>query len=579
MGTDEKSAALERFLRGHEPFAAKPLYAPGETVGDWKVLAFLGRGGSGEVYRAENVHIGTIGALKALTREDAKARDRFRLEARLLSRATCAAFPRFCAYGEAEGRPYLVTELLEPMDLPSTDGAVADFIGKVCVGVAELHRLGYVHRDIKPANIMRRSATGEPVLIDLGLVKSSDEKPDGRNSTTSIVDGHAVGVGTPGYSAPEQFSGGSISPAADIHALGMLANACFKGKPPRPWAGIIRRSTSSIPEQRYASVELFVKAIRHRHRERRVAFWAIFFGVATLSVSVWTLMRSGGKHQAPSTVNEVKTQPSAANTVVKIQPPATNNVVKVQPPATNNVVKVQLPVTNSVVKIQPPATNNVVKIQTPVTNSVVKVQPPATNNVVKVQPPATNRLHFTTEELRQVFQDTSAEKIDPNVRIVKWADLGETKFANGMPVTTIWLDERTLKVEEPVTLKGKRKVYIVGPGLLNADISGAKGVTVEIARNAALINRSAIPYPKSGIVYTLRGESYLNFLNQKPPEDDNIRNVYVNGENEILDYGGPLTYREAREEAYKQNLEAYRRDAERRRKSHDLRDAGIHEAF
>ena len=141
------------------------------------------------------------------------------------------------------------------------------------------------------------------------------------------------------------------------------------------------------------------------------------------------------------------------------------------------------------------------------------------------------------------------------------------------------LDERTLKVEEPVTLKGKRKVYIVGPGLLNADISGAKGVTVEIARNAALINRSAIPYPKSGIVYTLRGESYLNFLNQKPPEDDNIRNVYVNGENEILDYGGPLTYREAREEAYKQNLEAYRRDAERRRKSHDLRDAGIHEAF
>ena len=535
MGTDEKSAALERFLRGHEPFAAKPLYAPGETVGDWKVLAFLGRGGSGEVYRAENVHIGTIGALKTLTREDAKARDRFRLEARLLSRATCAAFPRFCAYGEAEGRPYLVTELLEPMDLPSTDGAVADFIGKVCVGVAELHRLGYVHRDIKPANIMRRSATGEPVLIDLGLVKSSDEKPDGRNSTTSIVDGHAVGVGTPGYSAPEQFSGGSISPAADIHALGMLANACFKGKPPRPWAGIIRRSTSSIPEQRYASVELFVKAIRHRHRERRVAFWAIFFGVATLSVSVWTLMRSGGKHQAPSTVNEVKTQPSAANTVVKIQPPATNNVVK--------------------------------------------VQPPATSSVVKVQPPATNRLHFTTEELRQVFQDTSAEKIDPNVRIVKWADLGETKFANGMPVTTIWLDERTLKVEEPVTLKGKRKVYIVGPGLLNADISGAKGVTVEIARNAALINRSAIPYPKSGIVYTLRGESYLNFLNQKPPEDDNIRNVYVNGENEILDYGGPLTYREAREEAYKQNLEAYRRDAERRRKSHDLRDAGIHEAF
>ena len=501
METDEKSAAIERFLRGHEPFAEKPLYAPGETVGDWRVLAFLGHGGSGEVYRAENVRLGTIGALKALTRGDDKAKERFRLEARLLSRATCAAFPRFCAYGEADGRPYVVTEVLEPMDLPSTDRAVADFIEKVCVGVAELHRLGYVHRDIKPANIMRRPATGEPVLIDLGLVRSSDDRPDGRNSTTSIVDGRAVGVGTPGYSAPEQFSGGNISPAADIHALGILANACFKGRPPRVWAGIIRRSTSSIPEQRYASVEAFVKAVRHRRRGRRVAIGVALGLTAILGVFIWATSINGGDYW-------IRQAWLAGRQMRSIKD-----------------------------------------------------------------------LRFTDEELRQVFQDTSSENIDTTVRIVKWKDIGETKVVNGTPVTTIWLDEKTLKVTEPVVLDGKRKVYIAGPGLLDADISGAKGVTVEIARNAALINRSPKPYPESGITYSLRGESYLNFLNQKWPEDKDIRNVYVDGENEIIRFGGPLTYREARQDAYKQALEAHRRDAERRRKSHDLRDAGVREAF
>ena len=500
MESKPETEGVEDFLRGHEPFDAEPTFAEGDIVGDWKVLAFLGRGGSGEVYRAENVHIGTVGALKALTREDAKARDRFRLEARLLSGATCAAFPRFCAYGEADGRPYLVTELLEPMDLPSTDGLVADFIGKVCVGVAELHRLGYVHRDIKPSNIMRRPTTGEPVLIDLGLVRSADDKPDGRNSTFSIVDGQAVGVGTPGYSAPEQFSGGNISPAADIHALGMLANTCFKGKPPRLWAGIIRRSTSSIPEQRYASVVRFVNANRHRRRVRRLVLCTAVLGMVALAAFIWATKHGGSESQAPTMGGNESRQP----------------------------------------------------------RSILDVR-------------------FTDEEMRQILQDTSVENIDPTEHVVKWSDIGETTMVNGTTVTKIWLDEKTLKVVEPVVLDGKHKVYIAGPGLLDADISGTKDVSIDVVRNAALINRSQKAYPESGITYTLRGDSYLNFLNQKSPEDKNIRNVYADGEGEIIRFGGPLTYREARQDAYRQGLEAHRRDAERRRKSHDLRDVGIRE--
>lgn len=489
MKSDTKAEGIESFLLGHEPFADEPIYAEGDTVGDWKVLAFLGRGGSGEVYRVENRHLGTVGALKALVREDAKARERFKLEARLLCEASCAAFPRFYAFGESDGRPFAVTELLEPMKLPSTDKAVADFIEKVCIGVAELHRLGYIHRDIKPSNIMCRPSTGEPVLIDLGLVRASDEKPEGRNSTYSIVDGQAVGVGTPGFSAPEQFSGGDISPVADIHALGMLANTCFKGKPSRLWTGIIRRSTSSIPEQRYATVEEFVKAIQHRRRRRKTVAALSVLVVAAFGIAFWL---AGGRStpQQPRSIMDIR---------------------------------------------------------------------------------------FTDEEMRQILQDTSVENIDPTERIVKWSDLGKTEVVNGVSVTKIWLDERTHKVVEPVVLGGRQKVYIAGPGLLDADISGEKGVSVELVRNAALINRSGKPYPESGVTYTLRGESYLNFLNQKSPEDKNIRNVYVGGESEIIRFGGPLTYREARADDYRRGLEAHRRDAERRRKSHDLRDLGIRE--
>jgi serine/threonine protein kinase len=79
-------------------------------------------------------------------------------------------------------------------------------------------------------------------------------------STLSVIDGKAVGVGTPRYAAPEQFTGGEISPAADIHALGMLVNECFGGNPEGPWERIVACATSSIPERRYHDIGAFMRA-------------------------------------------------------------------------------------------------------------------------------------------------------------------------------------------------------------------------------------------------------------------------------------------------------------------------------
>lgn len=277
---DMSDGEIEGFIRAHGPFEEPPTLAMGDMVGEWKVLAFLGRGGSAEVYRAENGTTGQIAALKVLFRSDERTRERFKRETGLVAEARSPAFPKFYGAGCAGGRLYMAEELLEPMALPKGDAAVARFVLEVAAGVEVLHKHGFVHRDIKPGNVMMRPATGESVLIDMGLAKEIEETPRTRNNTLSVVEGRAVGVGTPGFSAPEQFSGGGISAATDIHALGILANVCFNGRPPKAWIAIIRRSTSSIPEQRYATIAEFARAVRRRH----AILWWVMGIAATLAI-------------------------------------------------------------------------------------------------------------------------------------------------------------------------------------------------------------------------------------------------------------------------------------------------------
>ena len=268
MNGDSTEDALRGFLSDHAPVAGPSLLRSGDVVSGWTVTGFLGRGGSGEVYRVEAVGGTRFGALKALVKDESAARGRFAYEAEILARGTCSSLPTLYAKGVWNSHPYLVMELLDPVELPEKESEIAAFLLELCAAVAELHAYGIVHRDIKPQNVMRR-ADGRIVLIDLGLAKDTDDiRPrDG----LSVVSGHAVAVGTPGYAAPEQLQGGAVSPLSDIHALGRLANVCFKGLPPRAWAGIIRRSTSSIPEQRYGSVAEFAAAIRARNRRRHLA--------------------------------------------------------------------------------------------------------------------------------------------------------------------------------------------------------------------------------------------------------------------------------------------------------------------
>ncbi len=250
-------AAITAMCAAHGPIVSAGRFPAGSIFGDWCVTAFIGCGGNGEVYCAEHVSLGISAAVKVLVRGEPRAKERFAREAKLLSELTSASFPKFYSHGEANGCAYIAMELLEPGDMPSGDKSVARFLLSVCDAVAELHARGIVHRDIKPGNILWRGGT--PVLADLGLAKEI-APPCAEDQTLTLG-----GVGTPGYGAPEQMERGEASAVSDIHALGVLADRCFDGNPPRAWARIIRRATSSIPAHRYPSVGELACAIRRRH--------------------------------------------------------------------------------------------------------------------------------------------------------------------------------------------------------------------------------------------------------------------------------------------------------------------------
>ena len=344
--------SVEAFLSSHEPIDEPHLLADGQIVGEWSIRTFLGRGGNGEVYRATHTLLGIEAAIKVLTRNDELTRTRFKREAQIISTKAHPAFPHFFAFGELDGTPYLVIELLESYPLPGSDKDVAKYLTRVCEGVACLHGLGLVHRDIKPQNVLRRKGSDQPVLIDLGLAKDITLPPAHEGVSLSIVNGRAVGVGTPKYAAPEQFAGGEISPAADIHALGMLANECFQGKPPRCWGRIIRRSTSSIPNQRYATIVDFVKAIKRRHLLQLVLAIVVPVISVVFTIGVLTMIgyrQKGGENIETSkvvpikeslSVSEIQVLTNSKPQIVRedVRPVVTNDV------KTNPVLRVVAPI-------------------------------------------------------------------------------------------------------------------------------------------------------------------------------------------------------------------------------------------
>ena len=260
----------------------------GTCVGEWHVEAYLGAGLSSEVYRVRNLRLSYEGALKLLVNDARNLKTRFLAEIDALRFLTLPSLPRFFGAGEFGGRPFYVMEYLLPLPDPMPRGDVPDFMNKVAKAVQTLHEAGYVHRDLKPGNILLRR-NGDPVLIDLGLVKQrgNAHTPLGwKPRKVSMVDGKPVGVGTLDFAAPEQLLEGKSLVQGDVFSLGKIAWYLYEENPPSTMRAIIHRATREIPTERYESAQAFATAVRRRNR-RAVVLWLLAaLGVAALALAV-----------------------------------------------------------------------------------------------------------------------------------------------------------------------------------------------------------------------------------------------------------------------------------------------------
>jgi serine/threonine protein kinase/tetratricopeptide (TPR) repeat protein len=216
--------------------------ASGDKLGPYEILAAIGKGGMGEVYRARDPRLNRDVAIKVLPQAFATdaARERFKREARA---ASALNHPNICAVhdvGEASGHPFLVMELLDgktlrehidgkPLDIPV---AIALSI-QIADALDAAHSKGIIHRDIKPANIFV-TERGHAKVLDFGLAKHN-QPADSDALTVDLLTEPGTAMGTVAYMAPEQARGETADARSDLWSLGVVMYEMVTGS--RPFDG------------------------------------------------------------------------------------------------------------------------------------------------------------------------------------------------------------------------------------------------------------------------------------------------------------------------------------------------------
>ena len=239
--------AIATLLRGDtlaaDPEATRPVEAagapapepPAPSIPGYEILGELGRGGMGVVYKARQIGLNRLVALKMILAGPYASPDglgRFRTEAAAVAALQHLNIVQIHEIGECAGAPYFTLEYVEGGTLaqklggaPQPAQQAAETAETLARAVESAHRRGVVHRDLKPANVLV-AADGQLKITDFGLAKRLEE--DAGHTRSGEI------LGTPSYMAPEQASGrpSKVGPACDVYALGAILYEMLTGRPP-----------------------------------------------------------------------------------------------------------------------------------------------------------------------------------------------------------------------------------------------------------------------------------------------------------------------------------------------------------
>jgi serine/threonine-protein kinase len=201
-------------------------FEPGTLLDErYRIVGRLGKGGMGEVYRADDLKLGQQVALKFLSETvdaDPARLTQLHTEVRMARQVSHPNVCRVYDAGEFDGHTFLSMEYVDGEDLASLIRRIGRFpqdraielARQICAGLAAAHDRGVVHRDLKPANIML-DGSGKIRITDFGLAGAT---------------GEVLRAGTPAYMAPEQLAGGEVTPRSDVYALGLVLYELFTGR-------------------------------------------------------------------------------------------------------------------------------------------------------------------------------------------------------------------------------------------------------------------------------------------------------------------------------------------------------------
>jgi serine/threonine-protein kinase len=404
----------------------------------YEIVNALGRGGMGTVYKARDIVLDELVAIKVLRADyawDEKMAERFKSEIKLARKVRHKNVCTIHDFGEFEGLLYISMELIEGIDLKKIlkeKGAppkqeAYDLAIQIALGLEAVHEAGIIHRDLKAANVMR-DAGGVVRLMDFGVAK---QHGSGKTLTTT-----GQVIGTPEYMSPEQAQGHKLDFRSDVYALGILIYELFAGRvpfrgdtpvstilkqinDPPPLYGpqssavpgalvpILRKALAKTPTERHRSVRELIEelegaqqSITHPQAARPTAVsegttrlapvqktsrpWSRFGMAAGAAVLIVAFASWLYWMREPTTTEVADSAPSPFSTTV---PAGTSTIPTVEPEPTPST--------------SPPATSSVSIAATVSTTSVrpPRKQPPRTTSVLATSVPTTSSVSTSTSSV------------------------------------------------------------------------------------------------------------------------------------------------------------------------------------